>query len=118
MADRDWCERLPGGTTRHPSEFEYESLVKGTLAELEHTTDPCIAMEIAMDHLDEDPHYYCKPMHRRKNPDACGSGCILAKHAWRSGDTSPEVRRAARDLADKRWTLSPREARIKASLLR
>lgn len=222
MADRRWHERLPGGTTRHPSEFEYESLVQGTLAELEHTTDPCIAMEIAMDHLDEDPHYYCRLRHvhlsrkrrtnpsepswwdvgvtdedeqfiilvtdnmdgtfdvvrfeydtrgnewshavwnrvaarsatraaeltdsdvyedalppsefqwrktlprwaqpylrrRHPNPDTCGSGCVLAKHAWQPGETTPAVRSAARDLATKRWTLSPREARIKASLLR
>lgn len=117
-ADHDWQERLPGGTTRHPSEFEYEALVRGTLAELEHTTDPCIAMEIAMDHLDEDPSYYDPHPRRFHNPSSCGSGCVLAKHAWKTGDTTPEVRRAAREMAEKRWTLSPREARMKARMLR
>ncbi len=119
-ADRDWQELLPGGTTRHPSEFDYDALVRGTLMELEHTVDPCIAMEIAMDHLDEDPRYY-EPHPRRSNPDS--SGCVLAKHAWDKdlsacGSGHPSPSQAARDLAKKRWTLSPREARIKAALLR
>jgi hypothetical protein len=32
----------------------------GQTVEMEHTTDPNIATEIALDHLSEDPHYYTK----------------------------------------------------------
>lgn len=35
-------------------------LSMGQTVEMEHTTDPDIATEIALDHLSEDPHYYTK----------------------------------------------------------
>lgn len=35
-------------------------ILKGVKVELEHTTDPDIAMEIAFDHVYEDPKYYDK----------------------------------------------------------
>jgi hypothetical protein len=41
-----------------PSEFNSEALAIGTQIELEHTKDPSVAREIAMDHLAEDPDYY------------------------------------------------------------
>lgn len=41
-----------------PSEFDPEALAIGTQIELEHTKDPSVAREIAMDHLSEDPNYY------------------------------------------------------------
>lgn len=37
-----------------------KQLVKGTKVEMEHTSDPVIAFEIAKDHLSEDPEYYDK----------------------------------------------------------
>lgn len=37
-----------------------KELEMGMKIEMEHTEDPDIAKEIAMDHLDEDPHYYKK----------------------------------------------------------
>jgi hypothetical protein len=43
-----------------PSDFDPEQLRIGTRVEMEHTTDPRIAMRIAMDHLAEDPDYYKK----------------------------------------------------------
>ena len=53
---------IPGGLAdkKHPSDFDSEALKKGLKVELEHTTDPHIAVEIAMDHLTEDPAYYDK----------------------------------------------------------
>lgn len=60
MGDPKWKQRLPGGTRKHPSDFDITALVRGAAVELEHTTDPCIAMEIAMDHLNEDDLYYEK----------------------------------------------------------
>jgi hypothetical protein len=53
-------DQLHGGKAdgRDPSEFDPKELEKGARHEMEHTDDPAVAMEIAMDHLTEDPHYY------------------------------------------------------------
>ena len=53
-------DRLSGGLAdrMHPSEFDPEQLEKGVAHEMEHTDDPDLAREIAMDHLAEDPAYY------------------------------------------------------------
>jgi hypothetical protein len=57
-----WPERLPGGHAAgfRPEDFDPVQLRRGTLVELEHTNDRRLAMEIAMDHLVEDPRYYQK----------------------------------------------------------
>lgn len=41
-------------------EVNPEQLKIGIKIEMEHTRDPKIAKQIAMDHLAEDPHYYTK----------------------------------------------------------
>ena len=41
-----------------PSDFNKKQLAKGIKVEMEHTNDPLVAIEIAMDHLMEDPEYY------------------------------------------------------------
>lgn len=53
-------DRLPGGLAdqMHPGDFDPRQLAKGIEHELEHTGDPDLAREIAMDHLAEDPLYY------------------------------------------------------------
>jgi len=53
---------IPGGLAddKSPDEFNPLELRKGTAVEMEHTSDPDIAREIAMDHLTEDPAYYKK----------------------------------------------------------
>jgi hypothetical protein len=53
-------DRLPGGRADEllPEDFDQEELVRGTEHELEHTDDPVLAQEIAMDHLAEDERYY------------------------------------------------------------
>jgi hypothetical protein len=55
-------DRLAGGLADRcsPEDFDPGALAKGTKVELEHTGDPDLAMEIAMDHLTEDPRYYEK----------------------------------------------------------
>lgn len=55
-------DRLRGGQADRmsPSDFDSVALAKGTLHEMEHTDDPDIAEEIAMDHLAEDEGYYEK----------------------------------------------------------
>lgn len=53
---------IPGGYAagRSYKSFNRKQLRVGTDVEMEHTDDPLIAREIAMDHLVEDPFYYVK----------------------------------------------------------
>lgn len=53
---------IPGGQADNvPStQFDPEALAKGIKHEMEHTTSPAVAEEIAKDHLAEDPEYYEK----------------------------------------------------------
>jgi hypothetical protein len=55
-----WHSHIAGGLAEHrsPADFPREDLIKGMIVEQEHTNDPSVACEIAMDHLMEDPHYY------------------------------------------------------------
>lgn len=53
-------ERIPGGRAADfdPAQFDQKQLALGIGHELEHSHDIVTAMEIAMDHLTEDPQYY------------------------------------------------------------
>jgi hypothetical protein len=53
---------LKGGKAagRSPRDFNQNQLRIGTRHEMEHTSDRCVAMRIAMDHLAEDKDYYRK----------------------------------------------------------
>jgi len=53
-------DRISGGLADReaPGDFDMEELRKGISVEMEHTDDKDIALEIAMDHLVEDPKYY------------------------------------------------------------
>jgi len=55
-------ETIPGGEGSHltPQDVDPEQLALGAAVEMEHTKDPKMAMEIALDHLAEDPKYYDK----------------------------------------------------------
>lgn len=55
-------KKLPGGVGDNtPSDkIDPSQLSIGVQVEMEHTNDPEIAKEIAMDHLTEDPEYYTK----------------------------------------------------------
>ena len=55
-------DKIPGGLAdkKHPKDFDQEQLQQGIKVEMEHTTSKDLAMEIAMDHLTEDKHYYKK----------------------------------------------------------
>lgn len=56
----NWHDQVPGGKAdrKSPTDFDAKALEKGALVELEHTGDPILAIEIAMDHLTESPDYY------------------------------------------------------------
>lgn len=53
-------DQIEGGfaDNKMPSDFDINELEDGISVELEHTDDPRIAREIAMDHLTEYPNYY------------------------------------------------------------
>ena len=55
-----WQDHISGGLAegKKPSDFPAEDLVLGMTVEMEHTSDPAVACEIAMDHLTEKPDYY------------------------------------------------------------
>lgn len=57
---RAFEDEIEGGKAddKDPADFNIVGLLKGIIVELEHTDDPIMAMEIAMDHLTEDPRYY------------------------------------------------------------
>jgi len=46
------------GEYRSPEEFDPDQVRRGIEVEMEHTDDPRIALQIALDHLDEHPRYY------------------------------------------------------------
>lgn len=56
------ANKLTGGVgdATAPHNVDPAELSMGQTVEMEHTTDPDIATEIALDHLSEDPHYYTK----------------------------------------------------------
>jgi len=62
MINEFYKDRLSGGLADKlvPLDFNPEALAKGIRVEMEHTNDPKMAREIAMDHLAEDPKYYHK----------------------------------------------------------
>lgn len=61
-------DMLAGGLAdeKLPLEFDPEQIKLGLKVEMEHTDNPMIAIEIAMDHLMEDPEYYT----RKSDPEA------------------------------------------------
>jgi len=55
-------DEIKGGKAdkKKPKDFDKEQLAMGLKVEMEHTDDPMIAIEIAMDHLTEFPDYYTR----------------------------------------------------------
>lgn len=48
------------GDSANPNDFDPKQVKMGMKVESEHTSDKEVAMEIVLDHLSEDPHYYTK----------------------------------------------------------
>ena len=65
-------DKIPGGLAdkKQPSDFPPDQLQKGIKVEMEHTDDPALAKEIAMDHLTEDSSYYDKLEEMEKKASA------------------------------------------------
>lgn len=53
-------DRIPGGLgdKAKVQDFDREQVAKGIRVEMEHTSDPRVALEITLDHLSESPTYY------------------------------------------------------------
>lgn len=62
LEDEKVQDKIPGGLAddKQPTEFDSEQLAMGLMVEMEHTDDPKIALEIAMDHLAESDDYYTR----------------------------------------------------------
>lgn len=94
-------DKIPGGLAdkAKPEDFNHRALAMGLKAELEHTDDLDIALEIAMDHLSEDPGYYDKleiihPSENEEKPEE-----------FEGGDGVKEPHEEAEDF-EKTFTLS------------
>ena len=62
FGNREWKDKLHGGKAddKTPEDFDSDDIEIGTAVEREHSSNPDVATEIAMDHLIEDPDYYDK----------------------------------------------------------
>lgn len=58
------------------SKYIPEQLALGASVEMEHTDNPAEAMKIAMDHLNEDPHYYTKLVEMEAKPKLADGGSL------------------------------------------
>lgn len=82
LKDRDgtlWRDHLHGGLAdkKKPQDFPPEKLREGRAVEKEHTSDPAIQTEIAMDHITEDPNYYPKLKRMEEGEKRAGLGQLL-----------------------------------------
>lgn len=68
----DYEDTLEGGLAddSQPEDFDEEELKMGIDVEMEHTDDPLVAREIAMDHLKEIPDYYTRLAKMEKEAEA------------------------------------------------
>ena len=95
-------DQIQGGLADddQPDEYNVEQLLMGLEIELEHTDDPMVALEIAMDHLAEIPDYYTrlKTMEAEAKQNGAGStdpsnpsGCINAKMGDEDSELTDEL---------------------------
>jgi hypothetical protein len=128
-------ERIPGGKAsgQPPIEIDPDQIRRGITVEMEHTRDPRVAYEIAVDHLYEIPDYYSRlaAMERAAGlrglgaPIAAASIAILDRYFETGGDFagpssgnhSKAVERAMRDLVhEAKWNKAARRAFAQASI--
>ena len=62
FGNREWKDHLKGGNAddKTPGDFDPDDVEIGSKVEREHTSNPDIATEIAIDHLAQDDSYYDK----------------------------------------------------------
>lgn len=59
-APKEWFNNLEGGQAdgNTPDDFDLDAIIKGAMIQMQHTKNPLIATEIAMDHEKEHKGYY------------------------------------------------------------
>lgn len=85
------ADQIPGGKAdkKDPSDFDQSELDKGIKVEREHTDDPKLAREIAMDHLTEFADYYTrldKMETEAKKEERTGAAVKVRVQTTRSGE--------------------------------
>lgn len=72
---------IPGGVADNdvPTPLDAEQLALGLKVELEHTNDPKVALEIALDHIRETPDYYSKLAMTGLSPEIAPDPSMAAK---------------------------------------
>lgn len=87
LANRLLEDDIPGGSQigdAHATHaVDQGELRMGVEVEMEHTNDPRVAEEIALDHLAEDPRYYSKGRRKGMFPEI--SGGAVGQGQTRSG---------------------------------
>jgi hypothetical protein len=89
-------DRLQGGLgdDAEVEQFDPQQILKGMEVEMEHTDDPRIALEIAMDHLMELPDYYTRldKMEKEGEADFDGNDNELKKYEDDLKDADEELK--------------------------
>ena len=80
-------ELIPYGRAKgmKPSDFDPNQIEKGKEIELEHTNNPNLAREIAMDHLTEIPNYYTHLEEMEQKAKKAGGTIAIHLPVWENG---------------------------------
>ena len=94
-------DKIPGGQAagKDIERYDARELAKGTAHELEHTTSFLVAVEIAADHLEEDPRYYTH-LERTKKRYAVVSPGVGKKKKRRTLKKKPSKRKINQLIRD------------------
>lgn len=119
LLQRVQADRLPGGLGDDAdiTEFDPIELGTGVIEEMEHTDDPAYAIEVAQDHLVEDPHYYTN-LEETKGEDKVSA--LIRVSSILDQDLSPGQMRGLQDLVasvDQDIPFEERNTKIEAFLL-
>lgn len=92
---------LPGGVADNasPTPLDVNELAMGIKVELEHTNDPKIAVEIALDHIRETPDYYSRLSTTGLSPEISPEPNQASKSTPPMGGDSPAVSPCCQDKA-------------------
>lgn len=106
----------------HPRQFGTRQLLVGAMHELEHTDDPVIAVEIAMDHIDERKDYYPRLHRAIPNPGGADRGDMTVPREWADelrawGEFAPAAGSVG-DLAAEGKKIDPVRVRLAVEELR
>lgn len=103
-------EHIPGGIASKEDikKLPKDLLDQGTKVEMEHTSDPNIAREIAADHLMEDRHYYSKLSELEKSKNVREQRAKVFgtdPNAPRTSERRMKMMQRIRDYAEKKYGL-------------